>query len=485
MAELALAIVGVAVAWKNILDFGQLMMDVLADDDWERGGLLYNLKTKDFLLKDWGTHYGVDRDDGEFHKFEAQRKEFLIKVIFRLHDSRMRAFKILRDKYSMSMSSSSLEEDEEAYEGPDLSRKAKGFARMIDKAKTVSKKTREKGRWLSHDQRTVKELIHDADEQYRHLKALTFDSIPFLLSVMNSPQQNTQPPLPLQDSLVLLEARAKQENQREIDHLRRTRSFPIDDGESGEWDRETAVSYVTKSIVSCDQAERVRELVNQGYSILVDTRIVEGVHDWWMDDKSGSLVLETPYDGGDSVSAVTCAAVYYLASCHKIIYVFDPNDRKPPALQLAEMVSTMTLMLVSFADEEIDPSCSPVPDKSLVDSVAGRTGNLPEAIKAFEDLVTRFIVRTDRRLLIIVDGLDDLVDLATDEPIRPLIRLILQSLARICSGEVAEPQLVKVLFGCKGAATVVSGYVDDTEVLNVMDMVARKENIMEGLAERW
>lgn len=481
MAELALAIVGVAVAWKNILDFGQLMMDLLADDDWERKGLLYNLKTKDFLLRDWGDHYGVDRDNGEFHKFEPQRKEFLIKVIFRLHDSRMRAFKILKGKYSLSVGEGGGEgEDEEEYEGPDLSKKAKGFAKMIDKARTVSKKTRDKGRWLTHDQRTVKELIQDADEQYRHLKALTFESIPFMLNIMNS-QSNPQP---LQASLDLLETRAKQENEKEIDHLRRTRSFPIEN-ETVDWDRETAVSYATKSIVSCDQAERVRELVNQGYSMLVDTRIITGVHDWWTDDNSGSLVLETPYDGGDGVSAVTCAAVYYLASCHKIIYVFDPMERKSASLQLAEMVSTITMTLESMAGEDIDTRHPPLPPRSLDGPVTGRAGSLPEAIAAFEEIASRFLVCTDQRFLIILEGLDDLVDLKMDEPVRPAIRLLLQSLARLCSIKGAGQPVVKVLFGCRGAATVVAEYVNDMEVLNTMDRAARKENIMAGLAERW
>ncbi|KAK5056714.1 hypothetical protein LTR84_012246 [Exophiala bonariae] len=479
MAELALAVVGVAVAWKNILDFGQLMMDLLADDDWERKGLLYNLRTKDFLLRDWGNHYGVDRDNGDFHKFEPQRKEFLIKVIFRLHDSRMRAFKILKGKYLMAVEDGNDDEEEE-YEGPDLSRKAKGFARLIDKAKTMSKKTRDKGRWLTHDQRTVKELIQDADEQYRHLKALTFESIPFMLSVMDS-RNSSQP---LQASLDLLETRAKQENEKEIDHLRRTRSFPIEN-EAVDWDRETAVSYATKNIVSCDQAERVRELVNQGYSMLVDTRIIHGVHDWWMDDKSGSLVLETPYDGGDDVSAVTCAAVYYLASCHKIIYVFDPTERKSPSLQLADMVSTITMTLISIAGEDVDADHSLLPPGNVDGSVSSKPGNLPEIIKAFENIVGRFIVRADQRFLIIVEGLDDLVDLTTDEPVRPAIRLFLQSLARVCNIKQDGRSVVKVLFGCRGAATAVSEYVGDTEVLNTMDRAARKENIMAGLAERW
>lgn len=473
MAELALAIAGVALTWKNILDFGVLIMDLLADDDWERRGLLFNLKTKDFLLKDWGDHYGVDRDNGAFHKFEPQRKEFLLKVIFRLHESRMRAFKILQENYSLSV------EDDEEYQSHNLSRRAKGFARMIDKAKTVSKKTKDKGRWLSHDQRAVKELIDDADEQYRHLKELTFESIPFMMSVIGS-QEASQT---LRDKLVVLETRAKQENQKELDHLRKNPSSPIHD-ENPHRDRGTSINYATQSIASCNQAERVRELVNEGYALFVDTRIIERVHDWWMDEGSGSLVLETPYPEEDNVSAVTCATVYYLASCHKIIYVFDPEDRKPPYLQLAEMVSTVTMMLTYLATESIAAGDVPLPDGTIY-SIAACTENVQSAIGAFEELVNHFITRTDQCLLIIIDGLDELVDQITDELVLSVIRSLLQSLARICGIRPAEHPVVKILLGCKGAATVVSDYVQDTEVLNVMDRAPRKENIMEGLAERW
>lgn len=473
MAELALAITGIALTWKNILDFGKLIMDLLGDDDWERRGLLYNLKTKDILLKDWGDYYGVDRDSGTFHKFEPQRKEFILKVIFRLHDSRMRAFKILRERYGLSIV------DDEEYKGPDLSRKAKGFARMIDKAKTVSRKTKDKGMWLSHDQRAVKELIDDADEQYRHLKELTFESIPFILSVIG-PQES---PHNLKDNLVVLQTRAKQENQKELDHLRKTPTRHIEE-ESSETDRATAVSYATQSIASCNQAERVRELVNEGYALFVDTRIIEGVHDWWLEEGSGSLVFETSYSAGDNTSAVACAAVYYLASCHKIIYVFDADEQKSSFLQLAEMVSTVTIMLTYLAGDLIDASELFLLDGTN-DSMTVGDGDLQLAIGAFEKLVGQFLARTDQRLLIIIDGLDDLVDRSTDEPVLPTIRSILQSLERICCGRAVERPVVKILLGCKGAATVVSEYVQDTEVLTVMGRARRKENIMEGLAERW
>jgi len=473
MAELALAIAGIALTWKNILDFGKLIMDLLGDDDWERRGLLYNLKTKDILLKDWGDYYGVDRDSGTFHNFAPQRKEFILKVIFRLHDSRMRAFKILSERYALS----GVDDDE--YEGPDLSRKAKGFARMIDKAKTVSKKTKDKGMWLSHDQRAVKELIDDADEQYRHLKELTFESIPFILSVISSQQGRHSH----QDDLVVLQTRAKQENQRELDHLRKT-STPKIEEEGSETDRATAVSYATQSIASCNQAERVRELVNEGYAMFVDTRIIEGIHDWWLDEDSGSLVLETPYVVGESTSAVACAVVYYLTSCHKLIYIFDPEEQQSSFIQLAEMVKTMTMMLMYLAGDSIDPSDMPSRDGNTDPMTMGE-GDLRLAIGTFEKLVDQFVGRADRCLLIIIDGLDDLVDQSTDVPVLTTIRLLLQSLARISTGRAARRPTVKILMGCKGAATVISEYVEDTAVLTVMDRPRRKENIMEGLAERW
>ncbi|KEF54311.1 uncharacterized protein A1O9_09477 [Exophiala aquamarina CBS 119918] len=450
MAELALAIAGIALTWKNILDFGKVIMDLLADDDWERRGLC-----------------------GTFHKFELQRKEFILQVIFRLHDSRVRAFKILRERYALSGV------DDEEYQGPDLSRKAKGFARMIDKAKSVSRKTKDKGMWLSHDQRAVKELIDDADEQYRHLKELTFESIPFILNVIGSQGKNHD----VQENLAVLQTRAKQENQKELAHLRKT-SSPRGGEESSESDRATAVGYATQSIASCNQAERVRELVNEGYALFVDTRIIEGVHDWWLDEGSGSLVLETPYSVGDNTSAVACAAVYYLASCHKIIYVLDLDDKKPSSVQLAEMVGTVTMMLTYLAGESIDARDLPLLD-GITGSMTADHGDLQLAVGAFEKLIGQFLAGTDQRFLIIIDGLDDLVDRNTDEPVLAAIRSLLQSLARICGRRAAKQPVVKILLGCKGAATVISEYVSDTEILTVMDRPQRKENVMEGLAERW
>jgi len=52
MAELALAIIGVALAWKGILDFGQLMSKLMDDDTRQRDILAIKLDSSQHMLKD-------------------------------------------------------------------------------------------------------------------------------------------------------------------------------------------------------------------------------------------------------------------------------------------------------------------------------------------------------------------------------------------------------------------------------------------------
>ncbi|KAK5443542.1 hypothetical protein LTS15_010687 [Exophiala xenobiotica] len=484
MAELGLAIAGAVLAWKNILDLGSLIMDLIGDDDRERRGLLYNLQTKDFQLKEWGDYYGLDREDGLFHtSFEREKKAFLIKIIFRLHDSRKRALRVLQDKYGVV---DSVEHDDDG--APDSSNnnnnntavvQAKRFARIVSKVKNASKHSKEKGAWLIRDQRLVTELINDADEQFRHLRALTFDSVQFLVGVLRSTLLLDQS---FAERLTTLESRTLQENQKELEYLRGTTTTPAH-GEPLERDRQTAVSYLVQTIISCRQGERVRNLITEGYGLSVDTRILEGLCEWWSDTRSASLVLETPYVAGDMLSAQTCAAVYYVTECHKLIYVVEVDKETTSFVNFADMLHTLIRELISLAPDTFDET--DLPDAGRVgDCVPVDTECLLGAMTTFGRLVDAFVSRTPRRLLIIIDGLEDICA-TMEDPVLCLVRPFMRTLQNIIGSKAETGPPVKILLGCKGHASVLLEGANNADVLDVTDRATRTCNLMTELAVKW
>ena len=102
MAELAIGIAGIALAWKGILDAGHLLIDLMADDGEDREGLCIRLQASRWMVKDWGEWWGLGRDDGRFHTLEDLKKNFICKIIDRLNRSSEKALTLLCQRYDIS-----------------------------------------------------------------------------------------------------------------------------------------------------------------------------------------------------------------------------------------------------------------------------------------------------------------------------------------------------------------------------------------------
>ncbi len=268
MAELSLAIAGIVLAWKGIVDFGELMTKIMNDDARHREGLWLKLEVSQYRLKDWGDDWGVDRIDGKFHGFEAARKELIMKIIFRLHDSRLKALERLRDRYGLAAE----EDDQEGVGAKDR------LSRLIDRVKTTSKKVKDKSMWLAHDQGIIPDLVNETVELHEHLQYLTYGSGSFIRKALSHVQSAPS----LEVGLRQLEHGGRTSTQEFNHSLVSSSSSPtlVED----QMDEQTLASFAIKTIGSSRQAEQVKSQIELAFHFQGDSRIPEIISDWWNDD---------------------------------------------------------------------------------------------------------------------------------------------------------------------------------------------------------
>ncbi|KAF2244662.1 hypothetical protein BU26DRAFT_522464 [Trematosphaeria pertusa] len=468
MAELALAVTGVALAWKGILDFGHLVTKLIDDDLRQRDVLAIKLELSQYMLKDWGQHWGVDRSDGRFHTFETSRKELIMKIIFRLRDSRCDAMKRLRDSYGM------LAGDEENSEAEDP---GNGLARLADRVRGAARRGKHKARWLIHDRELMTELVDETMDLHKCLNSLTFLSINFLTSNLAT----LRTAQPLESGLARLESRVKRENassHQDATQLRKARTPELGRGV----DEQTLAGYASNLIGSSRQADSVRRHIDRGFHYHGDARVPETIATWWGDASSGILMIEVSDDADDATSTYACVLLYYLVACRKLIYVFEPEPTKGPAEQLLEMLRALIQGLVSLRGNQPLGKISFPASITEIESGRVEAETIQRLITLVHDLVRDMLTSCDQPILLVIDGLE-LVTPSDDESSNRLVRSFVSGLRTICDANGDERQhILKILLGHKGHATTLYDCVGDRDVADLTGRAARTTSMRHELA---
>ncbi|KAK0630301.1 hypothetical protein B0T17DRAFT_218133 [Bombardia bombarda] len=473
MAELGLAILGVAFAWKNILDFGELVSKLTDDDARRREGLSMKLAVSQFRLKDWGDYWGIDRNDGKFHAFDQGRKELIVKLIFRLHDSRHKALKKLRRYFEPETTEGGLDDKDTA----DVQSQ---FSRILKKVKDASDRGLDRGRWLIHDQNTVSDLVNETVELCGELQHLTSGSDMFILSI-----------LPSINSATVTRDWDKTTAKPSQSPFNSPPRKPWTDSHSV--DEKTLASDATKTLFSSQQAAHVQEQMEQAFYFHGDDRVPQAISQWWNDDWSSILLLETPEISEDTTSAFTCALVYYLVPCHKLIYTLRSMNHtqqtpQQSAIQLTEMLRTLILSMISMRGNR--PLSTSLPDDIAHPSFDRRTVSLDvleQSIVAFQNLLQELVTVADKRILLIVDGIEHIDSNDSDSPLSHLVCSFISGLQDICDAEPGSGRaLLKVLLGCKGHAHTVSSCLGGHSIVDITDssMSDQTASIMQELSLR-
>ena len=463
MAELSLGIVGVVAVWKSIVDFGELIRKLTDDDARCREGLWLRLQVSQYRLKDWGKDWGVDREDGRFHHFESARKELIMMIIFRLRDSRHRALERLKNRYGLSAD----EDDPETMGSKDR------FSKLIIIVKTATKRLKDKSVWLTHDQQTLSDLVNETVELHEYLQYLTYGSGDFILRSLPSVQSAPS----LQEGLRHLEHSGR-ESARNFQHsLIDPTNSPI-----SRVDEQTLASYAARTIASSRQAGHIQRHIDRAFYFHGDPRIPEIISDWWDDEWSRLLILETPDIADDNTAAFTCSLVYYLAPCDRLVYSFQEESAEGSDQQFFQMLKTLILSMMSLQGDQAQRT-TPWPfGVAEIEGMPMHDNTIQRLVELFHEMLLDLSSRPNVRILVIIDGLEVCEGEEGNSRI-PHLRLFFRNLQKTCiQAHDGSGAIVKVLLGYKGHAMALYDCVEPENIVDITSLPTESTSLMQELA---
>lgn len=483
MAELVLGVAGVVLAWKGILDFGDLVLRLADDDGRRREGLAVRLEVSQYKLKDWGDHWGVDRDDGKFHKFEPARKALIMKIIFRLHDSRVKALTVLHNRYEPSPSRN----DDKIDDARDND--GKRLLKMVSRLKDASRRIKNKSTWHLHDQVQLNELVAETMDLHESLQYLTYGSMKFV--------RDTSSVIEVVSSLHA----GLQRMERQLDSISQSHATPFLSTRSrlempqspasdtllpmmanSALDDTTLASYASRSIVSSIQVGLIQSLIDRSFDFHGDARIPEAIVPWWRRTNSDTMLMEAS-ELDDSID-LACASMYYIVQCPKLVYTFQSRAacEVQPTSQLAEMLRTLILSTAEIMSKnglddfelpaDITNSTAPPADLDTL------WGLLPSFLRSMHALVTRTIPR----VFITISGLE-VIEADRDIGLTRILHSLVEGLLEVCvaCNENKDTTTLKVLLASKSHATAFYNLLDDSDILDITDYSSRTINVMQEI----
>ncbi|KAI1260383.1 hypothetical protein F5Y18DRAFT_256576 [Xylariaceae sp. FL1019] len=457
MAELALGVVGIALAWKGILDFGELVLKLAANDERRREGLSIQLEVSQYMLRDWGDYWGIDRDDGRFHRFEPSRKELIMKIVFRLHESRMKAMQTLNNRYS------GLPRDSEGNnDGAE-----KRLGRMVDRVRAASKRAKDKGTWILQDESEITDLVNETKQLHESLQHLTHGSTSYIIDMIS--RQKYIHPVP-----------SRKNSFKLAPIVPDTDDFLADSLPYAENDEQTLASEATMSIISAYQSGLIQDRIDRAFHFHGDARIPELLFPWWDDNQASLILLETPDQPNDVTGTTTCALVYYLAECNKLIYAFESDASVEPTRQFTDMLRTLLIRMATLCEDH-KAGALPLPkyvahlEKELTDD---RT--IQDLISQFCQVLEALVLKSRSRLLLILDGLER-IGASEDCDLTKLTQIFISNIRSICDRAGCR-SLLKVLLCCKGHALELYPYIGDESIADITDYPLQEVSLIQELA---
>lgn len=462
MAELPLAIGGILLAWKGLIDFGTLIHQLLDDSTRQRDILAIKLEASQFTIEDWGKRWEIDQDPGRFHSLEPHRKVLITRILFRLCESRSAAVQRLTDRYGLPA-------------GDEIAKKnsGKGLSKTVDRVLGAATKAKEKSLWLVHDKMVLGELVTETMELFQVLQSLTSLSDKFLYANLTVIEE-TQP---LGSGLFRLEQDIREQS-------RRTEPNNGEEGLAENVDDQTLAAFASKAITSSEQQERVQHYINQSFHRHGDTRIAEVVGGWWNDPEAGVMILEVSDNSEDRSSTAASVLLYYIADCRKLIYVFESESGRQPLERGYAMMRTLTQDILTLRENQPLPSglSLPINIADMEHAVADKS-SVQRLVKFFLQLLHDVLSHSDGRVLLIIDGLE-LSGFDLDDDLGEAMSSFVSGLHALClTPELREKAILKVLIGHNGHATRLYDCVGVTDAVDLTDAATQTSCMFDDMGQ--
>lgn len=338
MADLALGAAGVALAWKGIIDFCELVAKVLHDDAKDRRALILRVKFVRMTFEDWGTKFGVGDPKGEFAAFDDNRKKLIVDL---LH---------AQLEQSVEIESKLQKYDRQSRSNAGVS----PFGRSISSARDKLRKSADKAMWVAIDEKAVADMIENLERLSRSLLDLT---------QMWQLSQQTHGRL----SIDQIKAVFKDE-LKGLDHMWRTaqsQNNTVDDRDAAR----LAVTGTLRDIEPIAVLERVELFALKVFLEPIDSSVSKELQQWYFHDTTTFICAETSFDSDHDASALACAELYALADQPKLIYIPDRLSILDGKLTLADMLESLTRQAVHHLTRHKQAVSlpAPVPQRDVSD----------------------------------------------------------------------------------------------------------------------
>ncbi|ETN38496.1 uncharacterized protein HMPREF1541_06531 [Cyphellophora europaea CBS 101466] len=486
-AELPLAIAGVVLAWKGILDMADVLITLCRDDDQDRSFLHLRVKVARSFFASWGEYHGISEEVERVGNGDGQGEATTL--LARCSDSDRELIREVMAAFVRE--TEGVMERLGRYAGGvgGVKSGSKGggnadkeaFRKAAREMRLRVKKGFRKVPWNVKDRKAVEEYVEKMESTQKMLRKLTyFEMLP----------KHVCPQVPLNASGRV--AVSHDSNRMPMDggqavsasdhicefcishDLQSSRksnasSVTLAAGDSKGLYEVDLISRVADSVRDIDDfhlMDRVQHLALEAHYTDVRHDLCDRLNEFWQMQDSTILKIETAWDPTDGNNDLCAAALYACAEQPKLIYIWDNESKMEAAsTQLAKLVYSLLkqCLVGDFAGALTDMSSLQEFDGIRIDIDSEKADSLQAAVEFIELILAHSwkTIGLKSSLLIVLSGLEHLPNEGEyGEVSRALVRAVCSAYEK----RLSENQATKVLVLTQGRGRVLQEFDAKWEV---------------------
>lgn len=348
-AELPLAIAGVALAWRGIVDVVDVLITLCRDDDQDRDFVRMRTEVAYNWFIDWGKFHGLEAKDGGTLGRLTPKNRATVKEIMDVFEKKTKEVLATLERYADGAANRGgggrRKDSSGGAAAPGMDREV--FRRTALQMKLRVKKGWKKVPWNMKDRDAVKEYFKTVMEAKEMLEQATYFETIRQISrgAVNSIATPSKPDGTLggaeQSQLLLPQKGDLPKSQGLGSAVKPADSILLPSDE----DIIARVANSVRSINDVHMTNLVQYLATQAHYIDIDDHLCNQLHDFWQMPPSHAKIvkIETAWDPRDTTNNLCAAALYSCASQPKLIYLWDEEGgaNRSPEKALAQLVYSL------------------------------------------------------------------------------------------------------------------------------------------------
>lgn len=465
-AELPLAIVGVALAWKGIVDAVEVLITLCRDDDEDRDFVRMRTEVAYVWFIDWGEYHGLEAGDGgTLGRLPPKNRDTIVKVMD-LFERRTKDVLARLERYADGdANGGGRGQQKDRSAGPTAGKDRELFRQTARQMKLKVKKGWKKVPWNIKDREAVKEYFEALMAAKDMLKQATYFE-----DMREFSRRAAGLRAPPSKSNETLDGGEKGEKllPRTIDltEPQASKSAAAATGSTLLPNDERLIDQVAKSVRSINDVHMtnlVQYHATQVHYIDIDHKLCEHLRDFWHVCSTYAKIvkIETAWDPTDTTNDLCAAALYSCAAQPKLIYLWDEEGE---AARSSEKVFTQLVysLLKQCLAEDFWDDDSHVPTVEGFDGARVRVDDgSVESLKAAIELIGLLLAKAGTKpMLMALSGLEHLPD---EGPYGSLSRALIKTIYETYKQRTDRNLTTRILFLTQDRGQVLQDFDRDED----------------------